>query len=200
MKTLAVVLAVAILASVTGIALCQDAGGGRPSMVMGTLVKVDGKNLVVKQMARGAEAKEVTVATDDKTTFVVDAEPGKLADLKAEMRVMITPDTGTAVKVSATSKGLSGQIVKVDGKNVIVNVRAPGGGEAKETTVVTDEKTKIFIGEKAGKLEDLKADMRVTVLPETGTAAKIIATVGGRGGRAGGARPGGGAGGGGAAN
>ena len=142
---------------------------------MGTIVKVDGKNIVVKT-GRGDNAKEVTVATDDKTTFVVDAEPGKLADLKADMQVRITPETGTAEKVNATSKGLNGMVVKVDGKNLII--KSGRGEEAKEVTVATDEKTKVFIGEKEGKLDDLKADMMVTVLPETGTATKIIARQG----------------------
>ena len=196
MKTLAVVLAVAVVACVTGMVLCQPTGSG-PAMVFGTIVKVDGKNIVVQQMARGGAGKEVTVATDDKTTFVVDCEDGKLADLKADMRVIITPETGTATKVDATSKGLSGQIVKVDGKEVTVGVRAPGATETKEQKVTTDEKTKVFVDGKAAKLEDLKAGMRVTVLPETGNAAKIIARAGMGGGRPpGGGRPGrGGAGG-----
>ena len=50
----------------------------------------------------------------------------------------------------------------------------------KEVTVATDEKTKVFflgverVPGKVGKLEDLKVDMRVTVLPKTGTAEKVV--------------------------
>jgi UDP-N-acetylglucosamine transferase subunit ALG13 len=169
MKTLKLLLVAMLVLGGTGVVLCQDAPA-RPRM--GTLVKVDGKNMVVK-VGRGDTAKEETIATDEKTTFVVDAESGKLADLKADMRVVITPATGTAEKVNATSKGLNGAIVKVDGKNVIV--KTGRGDTAKEVTVATDEKTKVFVDDKAAKLEDLKADMRVTVLPETGTATKVIA-------------------------
>lgn len=176
MKTRNLLVAATVVLAVSGLALCQ--GRQRPRGVNGTLVKVDGQNLVVKTMARGGEAKEVTVATDGKTEFVVDAEAGKLADLKADMRVMITPDTGTAQKVRAFSKGLMGTVVKVDGKNVVI--KAGRGEAAKEVTVATDEKTKVIIDEKAAKLEDLKTDMRVTVLPETGTAMKIIVMGAGR--------------------
>ena len=172
MKTLKLLLVAAVVTGMAEMALAQATT--RPRGLLGTLVKVDGKNLVIQVRQRDAEPKEVTVATDDKTEFVVDAEAGKLADLKAEMRVMITPETGTATKVSARSKGLEGVVVKVDGKNLIIQVRQRDA-DPKEVTVATDEKTKVFIGETASKLEDLKADMRVTVLPETGTAAKILA-------------------------
>jgi len=170
MKACRLLLVTVFVMGVVGMAWSQ--GRQRPAGVFGTIVKIDGKNIVVKT-GRGDTAKEVTVATDEKTEFVVDAEKGKLDDLKADMRVMITPETGTATKVVATSKGLNGQVVKVDGKNVII--KTGRGDTAKEVTVATDENTKVFIGDKAGKLEDLKADMRVTVLPETGTATKILA-------------------------
>ena len=180
MKTLKVLVVVALVVGLAGLVMSQDAPARparAPQGVFGTVVKVDGTNIVVKQMARGGgEAKEVTVATDDKTEFVLDCEAAKLADLKAEMSVRITPATGTATKVDATSKGMRGAIVKVDGKNVVI--KSGMGDNAKEVTVATDEKTKVFVGGKAAKLEDLKADMRVTVLPETGTAKKILAMAG----------------------
>lgn len=183
-----VVVAVVVL-GIAGLVLSQE-GQARPSMVYGTLVKVTGTNLVVKTMARGtAEAKEVTVATNDKTQFTVDGEPGKLADLKVDMRITASPAEGPAERVRATTKGLEGTIVKVDGKNVIV--KTGRGDAAKEVTVATDEKTKVIIGDKVSTLADLKADMRVTVIPETGTAVKILASAV----RAGGGRRGGGAGG-----
>ena len=171
MKNLKVVLVAMLVLGVTGLVLSQPAPGARP--LRGTLVKVDGKNMVVKVMQRGGgEAKEETIVTDDKTKFMVDGEAGKLEDLKAEMQVTITPATGTAEMVRAFSKGLNGAVVKVDGKNVII--KSGRGDTAKEVTVVTDDKTKVIIDDKAAKLDDLKADMRVLVLPETGTATKII--------------------------
>lgn len=188
MKKLIVLSAAGIVFSVMGAALCQ---GNSPatkrasilSRVMGRLVKVDGKNLIVNVRQRGGEPKEVIIATDDKTEFNVDYEPGKLTDLKPDMRVstvaMPAGRTRPArLMVAATSRGLTGTVVKVDGRNVVLRARQRGG-EPKEVTVGTDEKTKVLILDvgvpgKVGKLEDLKADMRVNVLPQTGTAAKII--------------------------
>ncbi len=165
-------LVVVFVLGIAGMALSQGRQGGRGfDGVMGKVVKVDGKNIVV--MTMGRNATEVTVATDEKTEIIVDAEKGKLDDVKADMNVRITPKEGTATKVIATSPGLNGQIVKVDGKEV--TIKTGRGDAAKEVVVKTDEKTKVFIGETAGKLEDLKADMRVTVLPAEGTATKIIA-------------------------
>ena len=183
MKALRMLLAVAVVLGVVGM-MWADAGKGekpkpKAEGLRGIVVKVEGTNLVIKVRQKEGEPKEVTVATDEKTEVMLDGKAAKLADLKPEMRVMVTPETGTAEKVRATSKGLEGAVVKVDGKNVVV--KAGRGDEAKEVTVVTDEKTKVYVGDKAGKLEDLKADMRVTVIPETGTAQKIIAMMmGGR--------------------
>lgn len=202
MKSLVTVLIALAVVSASGVALAGASGSDtRPAMVMGTVVKVDGANLVVKQMAgRGGEAKEVTLVTTDDTKVMLDAEAAKLADLKADMRVMVTLVAGTtdkAARVSATSKGLDGTVVKVDGTNVVV--KTGRGDAAKEVTVATDDKTKVLLlqgmtGEaKAGTLADLKADVRVTVIPETGTATKILVRPAG-GGRRGGRGTGGGGG------
>jgi len=159
-----------------------------PAPASGTLVKVDGRNMVVHARPRAGQAKEVTFATDDKTEFLVDGEPGKLADLNAGMTVAVSPLPQTyrrpaKLTVEATSKCLSGRLVKVDGRNVALRVRQPGA-EPKEMVVATDEKTRAillclteddwFFRPKVGRLEDLKTDMRVMVLPETGTASEII--------------------------
>ena len=189
MKNLRMLSAAGVAFAVAGAALCQGTSPATRrapvfSRVMGRLVKVDGKNLIVSVRQRGGEPKEVTVATDDKTEFNVDYEPGKLTDLKPDMRVSVIAmparDTKPAgLMVVATSGSLSGTVVKVDGKNVVLRVRQRGA-EPKEVTVGTDEKTRVLIPGvgrapgKVGKLEDLKAGMRVNVLPQTGTAAKII--------------------------
>lgn len=72
--------------------------GAKPQGVRGEVVKVEGSNLVIKA-GKKADAKEVTIATDDKTVVTIDGQPGKLADIKAGNKVMVTPETGTAVKV-----------------------------------------------------------------------------------------------------
>ncbi len=154
--------------------------------VWGRLVKVDGNKLIIN--ARRI-FEEVTVPTDEKTTFSVDFEPGKLADLKPEMHVSIIslPASRTRparLSVGASSRGMEGTIVKIDGKNVVLRV---GRRRPKEVTVKTDEKTKVFflgverVPGKVGKVENLKAGMRVKVIPKTGTAAKIIAGIPTRG-------------------
>ena len=191
MKPLRTLLAIGIVLSVVGVALCQESGQpARPARArptVGTLVKVDGTNLLLS-VGRGEEAKEVTVATTETTQFIVDAEAGKLADLKPGMRItaMQMPATETRPArsvITADSPGVSGTLVRVDGTNVVLRVGR--GEEAKEATVVTDEKTRVVLAggfrggamqpAKVGTLADLKAGMRVTAIPETGTATKIIA-------------------------
>ena len=65
----------------------------------GTVVKVDGGKLVVST-GKKAQAKEVTVETDDKTVVMVEGQTAKLADLKPGQRVTITPESGTAAKIA----------------------------------------------------------------------------------------------------
>lgn len=72
--------------------------------------------------------------------------------------------------------GIGGQIVKVDGANVIIKKHARGDEVAKEVTVVTDDKTVVTIDKKDAKVADLKADLYVYVMPAEGTATKIVAS------------------------
>jgi len=64
----------------------------------GTVVKVDGTNVVVQ-----AGEKEVTVATDENTTVTVDGKAAKLTDLQPKMDVVVTPAEGVAAKIEATT-------------------------------------------------------------------------------------------------
>jgi len=85
--------------------------------------------------------------------------------------------------VAAESPALNGELVKTDGPNLILRVTKTGAAPA-EMTVPTDEKTQFhFIGALVdgkpqapheGKLQDLKPGMRLKVMPETGTAEKIM--------------------------
>jgi hypothetical protein len=209
-KTLRLLMVAGIVLSVAVMAWSQAAGpvGGaaagaasRPASMptsanagmAGTLVKVEGMNIVYRPMQRGGAGQETSFTTTAKTVFVVDGESGKLADLKPEMTVFIisTPDK---VQVMANTRGVYGTVVKVEGKNVVISVRQRGG-EQNELTIATDAKTKIITqpagaagGEtpgqaKFGTLEDLKAGTMVTATPETGTATKIIVGTARRGGR-----------------
>ncbi len=72
----------------------KDHSAPTADAVTGTVVKIDGANLVIKN--NGAEQ---TVATDDKTTVIINGTTSKLADLKADQTVKVTPSTGTAAKI-----------------------------------------------------------------------------------------------------
>ncbi|MBM4019344.1 MAG: hypothetical protein FJ288_13650 [Planctomycetes bacterium] len=135
-----------------------------------TLVKVDGKSLLVKVPgAKGQPDKQATVATDDKTKFLLDYENAALADLRPDMTLTITPVEGTATLIRAHVKGLYGAVVRVDGKNVVIKATKT----KKEVAVATDDKTKVVVLGKPARLADLKPGDQVKVIPETGTAAKI---------------------------
>ena len=93
MKAATLLAVVAVLGMVSFCA-AQDA----PKSLTGTVVKVDGANVTVK-----AADKEVVVVTDENTAVTVDGAEAKVADLKAGMAVIVTPDTGTATKIVATT-------------------------------------------------------------------------------------------------
>ena len=180
MKPLKMLLAVGLVLAVAGMAMGAEGAAAapaakakeapKPTSLHATLVKVDGKNLVVKVSGqKGAPDKEMTVPTEDKTEFLIDYADGTLADLTTGMTLTITPPEGTATLIRAHVKGLYGVVVKVDGKNVVIKATKT----KKEVAVATDGKTQVFIEGKPGKLEDLKAGAEVKVIPETGTAAKI---------------------------
>ncbi len=106
MKLARILAAVAVLGLVSYV-LADDTPTTKPSHngLRGKIVKIDGTNIVVKTRGHGDnEGKEVTVATDANTTFTLDGKDAKLADLKADMFVRVTPATGTATKVSASTK------------------------------------------------------------------------------------------------
>jgi hypothetical protein len=90
--------------AIMGIMVSQAVGQGteptptNPATLCGTVVKVDGANVVVK-----AGGNEVTVVTDDKTVVTLDGKEAKVADLKADMHVVVTPAEGTATEIKAKS-------------------------------------------------------------------------------------------------
>jgi len=101
-------LALVVVLGMVGVALAAEGDAPKKTRtpgIWGKIVKVEGTNIVVASRTRGStETKEVTVATDDKTVFTLDEKEAKLADLKADMFVRITPATGTAEKVIASTK------------------------------------------------------------------------------------------------
>ena len=71
-----------------------------PNSVVGKVQKVDGNTLTLLQ-GHGKKAGEVTITTDASTKIRVNGQDGKLADIKPGMRVVASPNTGTATKVVA---------------------------------------------------------------------------------------------------
>jgi len=65
--------------------------------IVGTVVKVDGSNIVIK--THGKNAGEVTIPTDAKTQFELNDAPASLDKVKAGYEVAATPKTGIAKKV-----------------------------------------------------------------------------------------------------
>jgi hypothetical protein len=97
MKRVALVL---VSAAVMGLfaGLAMGAEETKPAALHGTVVKVEGTNVVVKT----AKA-EATVATDEKTVVTIDGQKATVAELKAGMRVTVIPAEGTATKIRAMS-------------------------------------------------------------------------------------------------
>jgi hypothetical protein len=101
-------LALAVVLGMVGVAVAAEGDAPKKTRtpgIWGKIVKVEGTNIVVAARSRDSkETKEVTVATDANTKVTLDEKEAKLADLKADMFVRITPATGTAEKVVAMTK------------------------------------------------------------------------------------------------
>jgi hypothetical protein len=78
----------------------KAAKADKKAALKGDVVKVEGTNLTISS-GKKANPKEVVVATDDKTVVVIVGKEGKLADIKAGQKVVVTPETGTAARIEA---------------------------------------------------------------------------------------------------
>ncbi|MCY2926299.1 MAG: ATPase, T2SS/T4P/T4SS family, partial [Planctomycetota bacterium] len=167
----------------------ESPGGPIWTSVSGVVVRVDGNTIVFNARLREGGTKEAVLVTDEETRILVDGEVGKVADLQPGMGLAIrrrraTPPLPGEVNVHATSEGLRGTFRKTEGRNVILTTTSPGG-PPKETTVLTDGKTRVilldwFLRPEPGTLRDIESGKLITVFPETGTATKIIVSVGAR--------------------
>jgi hypothetical protein len=102
----------------------------------------------------------------------------KVAKLLALVVVLGMVGVAVAAEGDAPKKtrppGLRGQVVKVDGTNVVVKKWAREEADRKEVTVDASGAAVTIDGAEA-KLADLKEGMYVTITPETGKAEKIVA-------------------------
>jgi hypothetical protein len=107
MKLAHVLAAVAILGMV-GFASAANKGKkdkGDSAGLHGTVVSTDAtaKTITIK-----AKTGDVTVTTDDKTSFTVNGNAGTLADVAAGMMIEVQPATGVATKVVAKTAPVKG--------------------------------------------------------------------------------------------
>jgi len=86
-------------------------------------------------------------------------------------------DKKAAKGAGKAGAGIAGQVVRVDGTNLVVSTR---GKKAAEVTIATDASTMVEINGAKGTVADLKSGMRVQATPKTGTATKITAGAGGK--------------------
>lgn len=106
MKAAKLLAFVAVMGMVS-VAMAQDAPKKKRkhrSGIRGKIVRVEGTNVIISTRTRGTkETEEVTVATDDDTAIRVDKKKATLADLKPDMWIFVTPKTGTATKIYAST-------------------------------------------------------------------------------------------------
>lgn len=99
MKLMSKLMIVLAIGGIAMVAQAKDKAAPKTDAPLkGKVVKVDGVNVTV-----AVGKKEVVVVTDDKTVVTVDGKDAKVADLKADMKVVVTPATGTATKIVATA-------------------------------------------------------------------------------------------------
>ena len=99
MKLMSKLMIVLAIAGIAMVAQAKDKAAKGDPVLKGTVSKVDGANVTVTTAKKG----DVVVATDDKTVVTVDGKDAKVADLKADMKVVVTPATGTATKIVSTA-------------------------------------------------------------------------------------------------
>lgn len=108
MKIWIAALAVMLMVGFTSVAMAaKPAKGEKPVVGQLKSVAADSKSIVVATM--GKTASEQTIVVDDKTTVTVDGKDGKLADLKADMYVVVSPAIGTATSIVASTEKPKGK-------------------------------------------------------------------------------------------
>lgn len=103
MKFMNLVAVVGILAIAGAVVVAADHKDSttKADALKGKVVKADANSVTVKPF-RGDT--NVVVAVDANTVVTVDAAKATISDIKADMFVTVTPGTGTATKIEATTK------------------------------------------------------------------------------------------------
>jgi hypothetical protein len=155
---------------------------------IGTLIKVDGTNLVIRVRHSNA-TNDVSVATDPQTEFRVNGPPGRITDLKPGMQVIAMRRPALRgrqgrLNVTATDPELEATVVRAGVTNLVLKA-IETGSDPREVSLTVNETTRIqmagsdtnglTLAPTFAKLEDLKPGMKVKVWPPTGTARRIMA-------------------------
>jgi hypothetical protein len=75
----------------------------RAKGIRGKITKVGDKSITIQTFAREeADRKTLEIAVDEKTTVKIEDKDAKVADLKADMRVLVTPETASDKVPAAT--------------------------------------------------------------------------------------------------
>ncbi len=99
-------IAVVLGAFLGGAGIIRAAATTEPSdkALKGTIVSIASDNTsIVVNTGTKKSPSNTTVTVDAKTTYTLDGNTVKITDLKAGLQVSITPATGTAKTVTATT-------------------------------------------------------------------------------------------------
>jgi hypothetical protein len=86
------------------------------------------------------------------------------------------PAGSPSAQKKPSNRPLRGDIQSVDIEAKTLTVQAKKGGELVTVVVETDPQTQFTLDQKKITLVDLRAGMKVVVLPDVGVAAKVTAT------------------------
>lgn len=75
---------------------------GKEKPLKGQISAIDGAKITVTSGGK-KNPKTVEITTDDKTTVTLDDKEAKVADLKVGNYVLITPASGVATQIKATT-------------------------------------------------------------------------------------------------
>ena len=102
--------------------------------------------------------------------FAVALILGLAGVVSAKDAAPATADQPAKEKKDKAVSGSKGKVVKASEKELVIKT---GGKEGKEVTYTVDDKTKVTIDGKDGKITDLKEGQQVSVTPSSGTALTV---------------------------
>jgi hypothetical protein len=102
MKLFIALLVAALTISFVGTAQAAKEKKGKGLKGQVVSVAADGKSIVVST-GKKSDAKQSTIELDDSCTVTIDGAPGKVADLKAGLYVLVSPAEGKATSITATT-------------------------------------------------------------------------------------------------